>query len=257
VDSYQSRPPGPARGSGAANVTEIVNDASAVLRLIPFPGVEALSPVALLPLRAPSVSELSTPVATPIPDIVGQQATSIVSQAASILDEEMAQGVLAARRSNDTFSRGSADPGSALLRQVHDVVDRIAEMWPGMLNGAVPPLTSSRTLEDDAYVPIELRTQEPVKPGQRATITMTLRNSENRTVSVVPAATDLLGSRVGRIAGSNLEFTPKQYNLAPKEQRDVTITIVVPGESEPGCYSGLVVVTGVDYLRALVTIDVT
>ena len=32
--------------------------------------------------------------------------------------------------------------------------------------------------------------------------------------------------------------------------------IVVPVESAVGCYVGLLVVTGVDYLRALITIEV-
>jgi hypothetical protein len=85
---------------------------------------------------------------------------------------------------------------------------------------------------------------------------MTLRNSESRPVRLVPAATDLLGSRSGRIASSLLEFTPSELSLEPQEQRDLAIATTVPENAAPGCYSGLLVVRGLDYLRALITIEV-
>jgi len=72
----------------------------------------------------------------------------------------------------------------------------------------------------------------------------------------VPAATDLLGSRGGRIAASLLECTPSEVELGPNEARNIVIAATVPADAAPGCYSGLLVVTGVDYLRALITIDV-
>jgi hypothetical protein len=102
----------------------------------------------------------------------------------------------------------------------------------------------------------ELRPPATVKPGQRATISMTVCNTENRSVRLVPAATDLLGSRGGRIVCSLLEFTPMEFQLEPQEKRDVAIALMVPAETAPGCYSGLFVVRGVDYLRALITIEV-
>ena len=85
---------------------------------------------------------------------------------------------------------------------------------------------------------------------------MTLRNSESRSVRLVPAATDLLGSRGGRIAASRIDCTPAELSLAPQEQADIAISTIVPAETAPGCYSGLLIVRGVDYLRALITIDV-
>ncbi len=85
---------------------------------------------------------------------------------------------------------------------------------------------------------------------------MTVCNSESRPVRLVPAATDLLGSRGGRIACSLLEFTPAEFRLEPQEKKDVAIALTVPAETAPGCYSGLFVVRGVDYLRALITIEV-
>jgi len=247
VDTYERRPPGATRAEGAQTADEIVNDTSALLRLIPFPGSEALSPLALLPLRAMPGTE-PTPIASRVPDIVGQPAASIVSQAASILDDEMAKGVLAARRSADAAPRAPSYAGNPLLREVHDLVDRIADILPRMQGGAA---------QAGAAGPVpELRPAAAARPGQRATISMTLCNREDRPVRLVPTATDLLGSRGGRIACTRVEFTASEFDLAPQERSDLTFAILVPELAEADCYSGLLVVKGAEYVRALITLEV-
>ena len=65
-----------------------------------------------------------------------------------------------------------------------------------------------------------------------------------------------MNSRTRMIAASLLECTPSEVELGPNEERDIVIAATVPADTAPGCYSGLLVVTGVDYLRALITIDV-
>lgn len=223
-------------------------------RLIPFPGAEALSPLSLLPRLAPGAAVPSNPVASAMPGLASQQAASIVTQAASILDEEMAKGVLAAR-SVGAGPHGGADASYPLLRQVHELVDNVASMWPATQSAPAQGWASSRPA-GDADPLAEIRPRTTVKPGQRATISMTLRNSESHAVRLVPEATDLLGSRGGRIACTLLECTPRELSLEPQQQADVVIATTVPAEAAPGCYSGLLVVRGVDYLRALITIEV-
>jgi len=257
VENYQRRPWATSYGSSAPDPAQIANDVGAFLRrLIPFPGAEAFSPLSLLPLAQAGVTQ-STPISQAVPDVVSQQAASIVSQAASILDEEMARGVLAARRSGVTASSGHAEASNPVLHQLHDLVDSLAASLPGMPGApGVQRLVQSLPASSDADPLAEVRPRATVKPGERATITMTLRNSETRQVRLVPAATDLLGSRGGRIACALLEFMPADFSLEPQEQRDLTIATTVPVDAAPGCYSGLLVVRGLDYLRALITIEV-
>ena len=254
---YERRPSEVTGAGSAALLRDTLDEAGAFLRrLIPFPGAEVLSPLSRLPLAAPTRETPSNPVAAAMSDAVGPQAGSIVSQAASILDEEMAKGVLAARRSATTAPYGSLDASNPVLRQVHELVDNVAAMWPNLQSvQAQRPLGSQpRAAGADALA--ELRPHQTVRPGQRATISMTLCNSESRSLRLVAAATDLLGSRGGRIASSSLEFTPSELSLEPQDKRDLTIAMVVPPETAPGCSSGLLVVKGVDYLRALITVDV-
>jgi hypothetical protein len=225
-------------------------------RLIPFPGTDVLTPLSPLSMSGLSGAAQSNPV-NAVADAVTEPAASIVAQAASVLDDEMAKGVLTARRTGATSSYDQLDAGNPVLRQMHEVVDNLAKLWPSLQTGVTPQLVSaSQPAAYDADALAEVRPRATVKPGQRATISMTLRNSENRAVKLVPVATDLLGSRGGRIASSLLECTPSEVTLQPQEEHDLTIATTVPVDAGPGCYSGLLVVRGLDYLRALITIEV-
>ena len=257
MEGYQPRPPGAPLREASPSADQTLGDAGAFLRrLIPFPGAEALSPLSLLRVSSHGGGARQDLVANVVPDGVTQQASAIVSQAASILDEEMARGVLAARNVSPSTRLAASDPSHALLRQVHDVVDQVAAVWPSLQRVPGQRYGVSQAAASDLDPLAELRPPASVKAGQRATISMTLCNSEGRSVHLVPAATDLLGSRGGRIACSLLELTPVELRLEPQEKKEVAIALIVPAEAAPGCYSGLFVVRGVDYLRALITIEV-
>jgi hypothetical protein len=225
-----------------------------VRRLLPFPSSGDSLPA--MPLMSPSKIQESL-LAGAVPLVAGQQAGTIVTEAAAILDEEMAKGVLAARGVNRTSDHGGSDSSNELLRQVHDLINRVAEMWPGPQGAAIPllrPSESAPTGECDT-LPV-LTPGSPVRPGQRAAISMTLCNEESRSVCLVPAATDLLGSAGGRISANLLEFASPEIRLEPGSRKELKIAAAIPADTKPGCYSGILVVGGVDYLRALISIDV-
>lgn len=166
---------------------------SSLRRLIPFSGASVLTPS----LPAQSGAALSNP-ASAVADAIGQQAASIVSQAASILNDEMAKGLLG--RAGVTAPPGLTDGSSPVLRQMHEVIDKLAKLWPDLQSGLTPQLPAgSQPATSDTDPLAEVRPRATVKPGQRATISMTVCNSENRRVQLVPIATDLLGSRGGRL----------------------------------------------------------
>jgi hypothetical protein len=230
--------------------------ASFLQRLIPFPGGDVVP--TLSPLGVPAQNESRPSIsATVVSDVVGEQASSIVAQAASVLDDEMAKGVLTARRSGGSVPQRSANASNPVLRQLLELVDNIATLWPSPQTAAVRRFAGFDAAASEADALAELRPAgTSVRPGQRATISMTLRNNENRAVRLIPAATDLLGSRGGRIGCSLLEFMPSELGLEPQQQSDLVIAVTVPVDAVAGCYSGLLVVRGLDYLRALITIDV-
>lgn len=220
-------------------------------RLIPLPSSESVGPLSLLPMPPQGSAAQSNPFDN-AGATVGEPAASIVSQAASVLDEEMARGVLAARSGAVDYSSA----GNPALRQMHDLVDNLAVLWPQLQGEAAKGPSSYQLATGDAETLVTVKPRATVKPGERATISMTLRNSESQAVRLVPTATDLLGSRGGRIPSSLLGFTPSEIALEPQEQKDLTISTTVPVDAAAGCYSGLLVVRGLDYLRALMTIEV-
>jgi hypothetical protein len=255
VEGYRRSPETP-RVNGAPDAGQALDEASAFLRqLIPFPSSESVGPLSLLPMPAQGSAAQSN-IVDSAAATVGEPATSIVSQAASVLDEEMARGVLAARSGAGTAPHGYSNASHPVLRQMHEFVDNLAALWPSLQGGAAKGPSTDQLATSDAEPLATLRPRATVKPGERATISMTLRNSESQPVRLVPTATDLLGSRGGRIPNSLLEFTPSEIALEPQEQKDLSISTTVPVEAAPGCYSGLLVVRGLDYLRALITIEV-
>jgi hypothetical protein len=251
-----------------AAATALAEATSLLTRLIPFPGAsEVLSALPIAPLRLgealPGAGQLGVPqlrVPPPFgggaPEAPSQQAPSLVSQAAAILDEEMARGVLAARSASPAAQYQQPYASSPLLRQMHELVDSVARVWPGPSVAAVGRPAVSQSAGNDLDPLAELRPWSTVRPGQRATIAMALCNKEDRAVRLVPVVTDLLGSRGGRIVSSTLELTPSEICLEPQEQKEVGIAMMVPVDTPPGCYSGVLVASGVDYLRALITIEV-
>ena len=212
----------------------------------PFPGVPSL------PVGKDLVSQLPTIVPT-----AGAQPAAIVSEAAAILDEEMAKGVLAARGARQTTGTYGADPGNAVLRQLHDIIDNVARLWP--MHGT-PTSASQEPMggRDDARyegVP-HLRPPSPLRRGQRGTVSMLLSNKEDRPVQLTPMVTDLISTTGARIPSGVFEFVPNVIRLEPAAQMDVVGQLVIPADCATGCFAGLLVVSGVDYLRAIITIEV-
>jgi hypothetical protein len=224
-------------------------------RLIPFPGVDESQPLQPLPQAPGGSSPLHLAPSLPLqPE--GQPSATIVSEAASILDEEMARGVLAARETKAVASPTSAD--QPVLRQVHELIDNIARMWPSGLRAAgSSPASPAALPQVDAHESVPtLKPPSAIRPGRPGSLSMTLCNNEDRPVLLTPRATDFISDRGDRMASAVLQFQPAEIRLEPGEQQQLTGQIAVPVDTRPGCYTGLVVVSGVDYLRALVAIEV-
>ena len=192
------------------------------------------------------VSRTAMPLAGP------QEAASIVTEAVSVLDEEMARGVLAARNAQMAPGR-QADAGS-VLRQLHDAVDGLARLFPEMQG--MPSRPAARIAGPESAALPHVKPQSAILAGQRATISMTLCNKEDRAVRLTPLTTDLIGTAGRRLSCDLIDFTPREVRLEPGAQADVQGHLLVPAGTVPGLYAGLLIVTGIDYLRALITIEV-
>jgi len=259
VENYRPHPPYGTLPENPEPVTSapVANAGGLLRRLLPFPSSDASSlQTPLMQMGRNLIPQSMVPAA--MAPAAGQQAATIVSEAASILDEEMAKGVLAARGVSQFPGYRDATQSSTVLRQVHDVIDNIARIWPAVQGASAPwPGASVQPAYSGGDEGLQnLKPASLARPGQRATISMMLCNKEDRSVRLTPIATDLISSTGGRISCRLLELVPEEVRLEPGDQKELQVRIAVPVESALGCYVGLLVVAGVDYLRALITIEV-
>ena len=236
----------------AATVAETVGRTLRQLLPLPSSAGPSVAAPASLPVGQDLVSQLSK-VVPPL----GAQPATIVSEAAAILDEEMARGVLGARGARQLSSSSGADPANAVWRQLHDLIDNLSRLWP--MHGTPTsvwqgPLAGREDAHDEGTP--QLKPASPLRRGQRGTVSMSLCNKEDRAVQLTPMATDLISSTGTRLPSSVFEFVPKVVRLEPSAQVDVVGQFVIPSDCAPGCFAGLLVVSGIDCLRAIITIEV-
>jgi hypothetical protein len=255
VEYYRRQPvvTTPETGTDAtASVVENVGRTLHQLLPLPLSVGPSLGGPALLPVGKDLVSQ--------VPKIVpatGARPASIVSEAAAILDEEMARGVLAAREARQTAEPSGADPATAVWRQLHDLVDNVSRLWP--MHGTPTSASQAPMVRrgDARYEELpHLRPPSPLRRGQRGALSMSLYNREDRPVQLTPMATDLISTTAARIPSTAFEFVPNVVRLDPAAQMDVVGQLVIPADCATGCYAGLLVVSGVDYLRAVITVEV-
>jgi len=258
VDNYRRQPPATMSRDTDLDTNTIVEDAGQFLRrLIPFsssPGASQL-PTPLDDLSRDVLSHVAAP-APGVPPIA-DPAANIISQAASILDAEMAKGVIAARGANSPVKVSQGMQADSAMSQVHELVENISRMWPALQRTAALP--QDKTPVSGAGGQDSLPTVKPrsaLRRGDRGTISMLVCNRENRSVQLGAAATDLLGTSGARISSARLEFVPAELRLEPGQEAEMQCHITVPADCTPGKYVGVLVVTGVDYLRALIVADV-
>jgi hypothetical protein len=272
---------------GLAGAAPMAEQAAGLLdRLAALPGSQSVGPLYSLPKAGPSIppavlndTTLQTAAgmagtllqslnpleaATAAPSVLpappseasdNTEADSIVARAATVLDEEMAKGVMAAHKTPASRSHVQPDASLPMAQQLLEVVGNLNQLLPAAAARTDVIATESLTGAAAQY-PI-LKPKTPVTAGATTTIRMTLRNGEAASVHLSPAVTDLLGTRGGRIAATQIQCDPQAVSLDPQQEQVLTIQIHVPQHAAPGNYTGTLVVTGLDYLIAAMMITVS
>jgi hypothetical protein len=228
-----------------------------LLKPFPFAGANALS-TTTTPMLEASQGAAATPTESSATLL---EASSLVGSAASILNEDMAAGVLAARQARaDGTARENASSLAGpdfkqLLRDAHDFVDTIANVLPRLQGGSKDWLGMPQS---HAYKAGDLTQLESkvVRAGDIARINIKLHNDNADTVRLVPHCTALLGDSGYRIAEERLTFTPREVQLGADESASVALDVSVPDDCAKGSYAGIVKVAGATYLCAVVSIEV-
>jgi len=204
-----------------------------------------------------------------------QRAAEIVGRSATVLEEEIASGIVAARQVEEKFIdvdklRGGDHNRFArkMRRDVHDVVDILVDLVEtgvqsagGLAQKAVklrPEQGFGSRQPPPGNIPT-LTTGTPLEPGGTAEIKMTLENvSDTETEEFNFTASDLINAAIGeQIDAEQVSISPSPVSIAPNGECTVTIQVKVPPKTPAGVYSGLLQATRMDRLRAILTVQVS
>jgi hypothetical protein len=205
--------------------------------------------------------------------------SKVVQRAASILEEEVAAGILAAKQIESRFINvkelRAEDPDALLSRfrkDSHEVVDVLLDMVGMAAKYAaklpqkalsIRPLTdrkagataSKKEAAADSDLPV-MELPDPVVPGGSVEMSFVLANSSaTETERFRIVVTDLISAEGERLTDRNVRFTPDTVEIAPDATAKVTLTVSAAKSQKPGLYSGLIQATGKD-LRAVLAVRV-
>ena len=204
---------------------------------------------------------------------------TIVQMAASILEEEVAMGIGAAKRIEQRFldvDALRAQPADAVMsrfrRDAHEAVDIILDIvtaaattvgdragrFINVTAGHATSTTSSRSAPAEPGIRLAtVRIKGKVTAGSVGELTMSLENdSDQTTAEFTLHAAELVSASGARIPSDHVYFAPATLSVGPRSSGQVSVKVSVPAKAPPGMYEGLVRATQLDALRAILSIEV-
>jgi hypothetical protein len=194
----------------------------------------------------------------------------VVKQAASILEEEIAAGILAARQIENKFidtdelrSGKSDEVLQRFRRDAHEVVDIVVDIVGAtarnatrMAKRAISIRGGERSTGEGASTSV-LTMPQPVKAGQTGEVSLVVENDGESTVEPFEfRPTDLVSASGDRIPEDAVRFDPKVISVGSHQNQRVAVRVTPPADTPPGTYSGLIQSSRPDLLRAVLTIIV-
>jgi hypothetical protein len=205
-----------------------------------------------------------------VSDLAGA-ASRVVFQAASILEEEIAAGIVAAKQVEKRLVGTKALPSDAphalihrFRKDLHEAVDVAVDLLSLVIDRLGLPDQPAIRVRSDAEVQgtagarlRRLVVPGPVADGTSGQVTVHLENELNEAVGELSLlCTDLVSASGDRIAARQIQFSPPVVAMGPYGRADVTVSVRVPQGKPAGVYSGLVRTVHSDQLQVLLTVEV-
>ena len=203
-----------------------------------------------------------------------ETASRVVLKAASILEQEIAMGITAAKEVERRFvnvnkarSKDSEEVMPRFRRDAHEIVDILIDLVSAASSSAARLAENTISMDGsgrqakkestgEGKVPT-LTIPQPVEAGESSQIEMALENDgEKPTGEIGFYASALLNALGNRIPASQVTFTPSSLIVEPKKSGKVAIGVKVPRKASPGVYSGLIQSTNLNHLKAVLVVHV-
>ncbi len=208
---------------------------------------------------------------------LANKATKIVEQAASILEEEIAAGIVAAKNVEERYVNvGNLRTGNTehvmqrFRKDAHEVVDILLDLVNVSLNSlggltrrvvsvqSGPVSNEGKASKGTAAAGIPtLQIPGALKENESGEISMSVENdSDTSTEEFTFKCSGLLSANGDEISPENIKFNPEKIIVGPNTFEKVVISVKVPENANPGVYSGLLQATKLSHVRALLTVVV-
>lgn len=211
------------------------------------------------------------------PNNMMNNAQKVINSAVNVLEEEIAAGILAAKKMERQFLDVDdlrSDPENLMnriRRDSHEALDIFLDAFAsltkqiGVLNDAVAKTTEKQNTtatpapaKAAAAAPLQVLEQDaPATAGQKVNYHFSLHeDSITAPVTIALSKTDFNAAEGNKIAAKNIRIDPDSFVLAPNEEKEIAITVTIPGTSRPGHYNALVTVENMPSVRIILSLEV-
>jgi len=210
------------------------------------------------------------------PNNMLNNAQRVLSSAVTVLEEEIAAGILAAKKIEkkvidvEDVRSNPEHLFNRIRKDTHDVVDLFLDALMTLSsqlkifsdnierqNGSVNSKeTTSEKNQKDAITILE--NDAPYTQGTTATLYMRLSDDDMKEpVNIRFQKTDLQGASMRKIPARNITIQPAVITLNPGESKEIAIRIKIPVGCKAGHYTGLFTDLQNPLLKAIINIEVS
>lgn len=208
-------------------------------------------------------------------DKILSNAQEIINSAVNVLEEEIAAGILAAKKVEkevidvDDIRHNPDDLMNRIRRDTHEVVDLFIDALTaitkhvGELSTTLDNSNGSSNHSESvngqgkentiSYIEAD----EPLNPGQSTSIILSVFDNHSKTpVDIKIQKTDLTGPQKQSIHSRAIKIIPSTVSLKSGEEKEISVQVKVPKNASPGKYHALLTDANNHDFRVVIGIEV-
>lgn len=208
-------------------------------------------------------------------DKILSNAQEIINSAVNVLEEEIAAGILAAKKVEkevidvDDIRHNPDDLMNRIRRDTHEAVDLFIDALTaitkhvGELSTTLDNSNGSSNHSESvngqgkentiSYIEAD----EPLNPGQSTSIILSVFDNHSKTpVDIKIQKTDLTGPQKQSIHSRAIKIIPSTVSLKSGEEKEISVQVKVPKNASPGKYHALLTDANNHDFRVVIGIEV-
>lgn len=208
------------------------------------------------------------------PNNLLNNAQRVINSAVNVLEEEIAAGILAAKRIEkkvinvDEVRDDSQNLMNRIRKDTHEALDIFLDALAA-LSKQVGLLTESVARENktapkketgsrsENNTPQIIAHDKPATPGSEITFAFLLSDEAIRTpVFLEFQKADFTGPANQKVLARNIRITPASFTLNPGEEKEITVAVRLPKICAPGSYNSILAVNQMPAVKIILCFEV-